>query len=88
MSQTFIIKDRFQKELGEISFSENRFKVEVSRKEDQEILEDLLDRFFKRGIRDLGEVILDEAIKPGDPLFLNEVRNQLLRKGYLLVKKQ
>ncbi len=48
----------------------------------------MLNKFFKQGIRDLGEVILKEPIKSDNPLFLREVQNQLAIRGYLLTEKR
>lgn len=87
MVTTFIVKNYYGKELGEIIYSQKTFKVNVSSPEDRERLEILLNSYLK-GIRNLGEVILKEPIKPDDPLFFNEVRNQLVRRGYLLIEKK
>lgn len=87
MNKTFIIKNRDRKKLGEITYSRKKFRVNVASPGEKERLEELLDAYLK-GIRDLGEVILDKPIKPDDPLFLNEVRNQLARRGYLLIEKK
>ena len=88
MEKVFLIKNRFKKNLGRIIYSRGKFKVEVFLKEDQEFLEELLNRLVKEGIVDLGEIILKKPIKLGHPLFLNEVRNQLARRGYILIEKR
>ena len=88
MSKTFLIQNNYGKNLGEITYLPKRFKVSVSSPQEKKQLEDLLNKFLKEGIRNLGEVILKEPIKPGDPLFLNEVRNQLARRGYIMIEKK
>lgn len=87
MSKTFIIKNREGEKLGEITYSQKKFKVDIASPKDKERLEELLNTYLK-GIRNLGEVVLDEPIKPGDPLFLNEVRNQLIWRGYTMFEKK
>ncbi len=84
----FIIKDIFDRRLGEISYSEDGFKVDISSVKEKSEIGDMLNKFFKQGIRDLGEVILKEPIKPDNPLFLKEVWLQLARRGYLLIEKR
>lgn len=88
MPQTFILKSSDGSNLGEINYFKKQFKINISLPEDKKQIEDLLGGFLKEGIWDLGEIILREPIKPGDPLFLNEVRNQLARAGYILIKKK
>ena len=87
MIKAFILKNRRGEEIGEIIFSNKRFEVKVFFKEEKEKLEKLLDTFAKNGIKDLGEVILEKPIKTNDPLFFNETRNQLARRGYILIEK-
>ena len=87
MSKTFIIKNIKGEIMGKIIFSQGKFEVNISSGVDKEKIEKLLDLFVKKGIRDLGEVILKQPIKMGDSLFFNEVRNQLARKGYIFIEK-
>ena len=87
MTKAFILKNRRGEEIGEIIFSNERFEVKISSHEEKEKLEKLLNSFTKNGIKDLGEVILEKPIKTDDPLFFNETRNQLARKGYILIEK-
>ena len=88
MTKTFILKNRENKELGEISYSEHGFRVDISPVKEKEEIEGLLNEFLKEGIRNLGEVILKDPIMPGDPLFLGEVQNQLARRGYIMLEKK
>ena len=88
MLKAFILKNRRGEKIGEIIFSNKRFEVKVSLKEEKEKLEKLLDFFAKNGISDLGEVILKKPIKINDPLFFNEIRNQLAKRGYILTEKE
>ncbi len=86
--KSFVIKDIFNKRMGEISYSEHGFRVDISSVKEKSKIEGMLNKFFKQGIRDLGEVILKEPIKPDNPLFLREVQNQLARRGYILTEKR
>lgn len=88
MPKIFIIKNSEGKKLGEIIYSRDNFKVNVLSAEEKKHLEGELNKFSRDGIRNLGEVILKEPIKPGDPLFLGEIRNQLVRRGYILIEKK
>jgi hypothetical protein len=88
MLKAFILKNRRGEKIGEIIFSNKRFEVKVSLKEEKEKFEKLLDFFAKNGISDLGEVILKKPIKINDPLFFNEIRNQLAKRGYILTEKE
>ena len=88
MPKNFLIQNRRGEDLGEIIYSRGKFKVNVFLAEEKKRLEELLNEFLKDGIRFLGEVVLKEPIKPGDPLFLNEVGNQLARRGYILIEKK
>lgn len=88
MTEIFIIKNSEGEKLGEIIYSGKRFQVNISSAGEKKQLEELLNQFLKEGVCDLGEVILKEPIKTGDPLFLGEVRNQLARRGYLLIEKK
>lgn len=87
MAKTFIINNELQKKLGEIIFSAGGFTVKISAAAAKRELKEMLGRFSREGIYDLGEVILKKPIKPSDPLFLGEVRNQLGRRGYLMIEK-
>lgn len=86
MSQVFILKNREKENMGEISYSETGFQVDIFSKKEE--IENLLNGFFREGIYNLGEVILNKPIMPVDPLFLPEVQNQLARMGYILIEKK
>ncbi|MBZ1348151.1 MAG: hypothetical protein KYQ20_00005 [Candidatus Nealsonbacteria bacterium] len=86
--KSFIIKDIFDRRLGEISYSEDGFKVDISSVKEKSKIEGMLNEFFKQGIRNLGEVILEEPIKSDNPLFLKEVWLQLATRGYRLIEKR
>lgn len=88
MPSVFIIKNREREKLGEISYSETGFRVDISSAEEKAKIEDLLKSFSGSGIYNLGEAILSKPIAPADPLFLPEVRNQLARMGYVLIEKK
>lgn len=88
MAKTFVLKNRIGEEIGEIIFSNKEFNVKVFFKKEKEKLEKLLNSFAKNGIRDLGEVILEKPIKINYPLFFNETRNQLAKRGYILIEKE
>jgi hypothetical protein len=88
MNKAFVLKDINNKKLGEIFYSSKKIRIDIpSGKEKREIAV-LLHKFLKEGVRDLGEVILDKPIKPGDPLFLREVQNQLGQRGYILIEQK
>ncbi len=87
MTKTFILKNQKKKKIGEISYSKNEFKIDIFSIKEKKKIENLLNKFLKQGFRDLGEIILKDPIKPGDHLFLNETKNQLARKGYILIEK-
>lgn len=84
-TKTLIIKSLFGQKLGKIIFllEKNEFMVDISIPSDKEKIEKLLSGFFKNGIRDLGPIILDEPIKSDNPLFLQEINNQLAKRGYV-----
>ncbi len=88
MEKKFILKNRNNEEIGEVIFSENNFQVNVESEEKQIELEALLNFFVEQGISDLGEIILENPIKLDDPLFFDEIKNQLARKGYILIEKE
>lgn len=87
MSQVFILKDIEGRDLGEIIYSQNGFQVNIIFEKEKNEMEKLLNKFFKEGIFDLGEVFLEKPILPQDPLFLNEIKNQLAEKGYIMIDK-
>ena len=82
MEKTFFVKNLRGEDIGKIIFSDNKFQVDIADKKNQEKIQILLNSFLEQGIYDLGEVILKNPIKSGDPLFFQEIQNQLARRGY------
>jgi hypothetical protein len=82
MNKAFIVKNLRGIEIGEIVFSESKFEVDIAEEKDKDKIQKLLTSFFEKGIYDLGEVVLSDPIKLGDPLFFDEIQNQLARIGY------
>lgn len=86
--KNFIIKNSLGEKIGKIIFSEGKFKTEVFLSEDKHFLDKFLNRFSQEGIFNFGEVVLNEPIKFDNPKFLDEVSNQLAKRGYILVKEK
>ena len=87
MIKKFVVQDSSGKELGEIIYSKGKFELNIALEKEKKELRELLNSYLEKGISDLGEVILKEPIKFNDPLFLNEVQNQLARKRYVVFAK-
>lgn len=84
----FIVENLDKERLGEVIYSKKKFKVNISSSTEKKYLERLLGKFSDKGIQSLRGIIFKKPVTPNHPLFLNEVRNKLAERGYILIEKK
>lgn len=82
----FNIKDLSGKELGKITYlsEEKKFKIDFFSNDEAEKMTLLLEEYLSQGIKLIGDIYLNEPIKPDNPLFLPSAEEQLSRMGYMV----
>lgn len=78
-----LIKNLDKKIIGELIIdNQNNYQLNVNFDEDKKLINLMLQKYFSKGIRQIGDIILNKSIMPGDKGFLDNLIIKISQAGY------